>query len=438
MGCVGYRINRRSRIITPGRVYPNRHFESMVVRAEIVRPLCTSWWLRWLIDDLASSERGPQCESFISEGLVEQQISWLADAAYRLLRRHPDFQRLRRRELPRALDLDPALLRIALMARRIPPDLDAGEYSTVWRNTRAFQQVARENPRLLPLVGSYLADRRLPPGTDVVAAIKDSFREAGLSRAAWRYVTRYGSCIFKVPWQMSSNESKLDVALEYLDALDQAGLPPPPPPMLIRAWLRIYVAAEYDRIHFYCGWSDVPEHVLRTGLLEADRLRKSAELSDFVDTFLSVVHWADRADLALDRNQRRADWQWLVRRAQDWESMSKREVATQNRYWRSHIGTFKHGNLTIKPLLSSDALTREARLMRNCLAGYAERCADGLVRIFAVYDESAARPLAHIGIDFDDRTQQWELTQCKGFANRPSSRHIQELGEEIARLYNRA
>jgi len=129
-----------------------------------------------------------------------------------------------------------------------------------------------------------------------VEQIREMFAAAGLSKRAWRYVTRYGARVFKLPWAMAAGQSLADVAIEYLRVLDEAGLPPPPPPAVLSAWLRIYVARGADRVSFRWGRCGVPRDVLAIALGQADRQRRSAGLAEFVDAFLGVMQWGGRND----------------------------------------------------------------------------------------------------------------------------------------------
>jgi hypothetical protein len=232
---------------------------------------------------------------------------------------------------------------------------------------------------------------------------------------------------------MSLYGPTLAAALAYLDALDQAGLPPPPPPSLVRAWLRIYIAADRDQLRLRRGWSTVPPHIVSAGFKETDRLRASSDLPHLVDEFLSVVNWALTTHPHLDANQRRAGWRWLAQQAREWETASPSAPGQHDRTWPSPLGEFARGPWIIAPLLSSSSLVRESRLMRNCLREYSEVCADGQVRIFSVRHRRGRRPVADIGIERDN--ERWLFAECKGFANQPPDRAIMRLGMEIARRY---
>ncbi len=277
-GCVAYRVDDSGKTLAPGRMYRNGQFQAGGYRVEVLRPLCTSWWLRWVIEDLGLSDRGDQGQLFLSDEEIGNAETWLADTVYRLLKADPRFRWIRSAGLPQALNLDPDLVAIALRARACTRELHLASdlYSTVWQYESEFRQVADENPRLLPLLTVCAQKCGLDPYHDPIAQIRDMFAAAGLSKAAWRHVNQYGARIFKLPWAMSAHQSLADVAIEFLRVLDEAGLPPPPPPAVLNAWLRIYVARGTDRVNFRRGWCGVPRDVIAIALRQADRERRSA------------------------------------------------------------------------------------------------------------------------------------------------------------------
>jgi Domain of unknown function (DUF4224) len=153
-GCVAYRVDESGKTLIPGRMDRNGQFQAGGYRVEVLRPLCTSWWLRWVIEDLGLSDRSDQGHLFLSEDEVADAETWLADTAYRLLKADPRFRWIRSEGLPQALNLDPVLVAIALMARACTRGfhLDSDLYSVVWEYECEFRQVKDQNPCLLPLL----------------------------------------------------------------------------------------------------------------------------------------------------------------------------------------------------------------------------------------------------------------------------------------------
>ncbi len=212
---LAYNIHFDSRFVISGEIL-NGHYESNDFSIEIGRPLISSYWLRSVVKNLNLAD-GVQGDLMFNASIAEDLAQWLADNAYRALLRNPDFQELRRNTLPRLFKLPREIYSIALASRTRPqgPLLESRTLNFVWRNEPAFRQVARENPHLLPLLLAYI--EQIPSGTtirtkDPILTLKTAFRDAGLSEAAWRYVVRHGSRLFKIPWQVAAGQPHLEVA----------------------------------------------------------------------------------------------------------------------------------------------------------------------------------------------------------------------------------
>jgi hypothetical protein len=193
---------------------------------EVGHPLISPRWLLPVIANLDLFGYRQGDIHFDANETVELR-DWLAGTAYRLLRRNPKFRDLRRR-LPGLLRIPSEILSIALACRSRPvgPLIDSRSINDVWRNERAFRLVARENPQLLPLLFAFVS--RIPEGEtvhtkDPVQAVKGRFLKGGVSDAAWRYLTKHGSRIFRIPWALTGSQCPLEVATRYLNALDDAG-----------------------------------------------------------------------------------------------------------------------------------------------------------------------------------------------------------------------
>lgn len=438
-GSVAYRVDDSSKTISPGRVDRDGRFRAADYRVELLRPLCTSWWLRLVIQDLGVSDRSDQGHLLLSDQEIADAETWLADTAYCLLKADLRFQQIRFQGLPQALNLDPELTTIALGARPRGRRLHllSNLYSTVWQYETEFRRVAGENPRLLPLLAVCAQKRGLDPNHDPVQQIRELFAAAGLSKAAWRYVTRHGARVFKLPWAMAAHQALADVAVEYLRVLDEAGLPPPPPPAVINAWLRVYVARGTDRVHFRWGWCDVPRDVLAIALRQADRHRYSDSLAAFVEAFLGVVQWAGATTPTLDKNQRRAGWPWLVRRWRAWEREEQDKAKAEGLEWDSAVLAFEHGPYWLTPLCSGRELVEEGIAMRNCMASLAPDCVAGNVRLFSVRRRSTGGRVACIGILRNREAHNWQVFDVKGFANKPVGRGLANLARYVAECHSR-
>lgn len=427
---LAYSIHLDSHFVISGEI-SNGRYESNDFSIEIGRPLTSSYWLRTVVRNLNLAD-GVQGDLMFNAAIADDLAQWLADNAYRALLRNPDFQELRRNTLPRLFKIPREILSIALASRIRPqgPLLESRTLNNVWRNESAFRQVARENPHLLPLLHAYV--EQIPSGTtirtkDPILTLKTALRDAGLSEAAWRYVVRHGSRLFKIPWQVTTGQPHFEVATRYLAALDFVHLPPPPPPSIIHALLHSYNPHRRNDARIGEDFqADIDPVALRAGLLEADRRRRLNSLEGFDEEFLGVCWWSESLDTPLDGNQ---GWSWFVRRWQEYEKAQAILDETAHLQWRTRLSAFQMGRMNVIPLDSSSALIRESLAMRNCLQSYIDDCADGSFEVYSVRDAQTGKRKGCIGVRFDDEIPT--IVDVKGFANTPPKGEVQQIAYEL-------
>lgn len=430
---LAYSIYSDSRFVIAGEILDGR-YESSNFAFEVGRPLTTSYWLRAVVRNLNLAD-GNQGDLVFSHALVDDLAQWLADTAYRVLIRNPTFQEFRRNTLPNQFKFPKEIYSIALTSRTNPvgPLMDSRTFNDVWRNERAFRQVARENPHLLPLLLAYI--EQLPSDKpvrtkDPILTLKTTLLDAGLSEAAWRYLVRHGSRIFKLPWIITKGQQRLEVAIRYLDALETAGLPPPPPPSIIKALLHGYNPHEQNtaRIgeHFHV---EIDPVALRAGLLEADRRRQLKDVEGFAEEFLGVCWWSEGLPEILDANQAKAGWPWLVRRWQEAEAQQALLEDIEKLHWMTRIKPFHWGRMKVVPIKSSEELIRESLAMRNCLQSYIEDCAGGNFEVYSVREANTGKRKGCIGMRIDDGIPM--IADVKGFANTPPTGEVQQIAYEL-------
>jgi len=433
-GSVTYLVHPSHRKVATGTMIDHR-FESFSCAFEIGRPLASPRWLKFVLDHLGLGVSA-QCDLFFGDFAMEV-AQWVEETTYRLLCRDPAFQKLRQITLPKAFRIPADIYGIALSCRGRPvgPLLDSETLNMVWRNDKAFRRVARENPHLLPLLlafAEYPVRGRVAPVKDPVQAIKMAFRDAGLADASWRYVARHGARLFRVPWAISGDQRKLQVAMRYLEVLQSAGLPPPPPPSVAKALLHSYNMHLGDAVRVGARFEEeIDQNALRAGLIEADRRRQNGSVDGFREEFLGVCWWSEKLPELLDDNQLRAGWPSLVRQWRQSEAELALQQGADQVRWRIPVGEFEIGQLTVVPLRSLGDLIREALAMRNCLQGYAETCASGEIEIYSVRDAATGKRKGCIGLGIDDGVPT--IIDIKGFANTPPVGEVRQAAQELFR-----
>lgn len=416
-GAIGYRVNP----VLRGVVVYFRMGGAAVPQPAVVdvfRPLCTSYWLVPVIRFLGLSPWGVQGDLFLDARAVHSLEEWLAEAAWRRIRADARFRWLRDRALPQALGLDPELVSIALASRASARGgLTSAVFNRVWSNEAAYRRVARENPKLLPLVDLAFAGKLLRAGEDPVAGLRRIFTEAGLRPAAWRYVARHGARLFRPAWRIDERQP-LRSALRLMQCLQAARLPPRYPPALAD------VVTAFD---------EVAGDVLGVVIRAARDAAGTPAWDDFRADVRRVLSWAELEQPALDKRQRRAGWPWLVRQAHAWECRRVLELKGP-RSWPSAVGESRHDGYRIVPLDTVDLMVDEALAMRNCLTDCIQYCQLGAERYFSVRDAASGERRAVFQIVLEDR--RWRIGQVKGPRNAEVSEAIKALARRIASQYD--
>lgn len=428
-----YTVDTKHRRISTGTLVRGRHEPSDCI-FEVGHPLTTHLWMAPIMRNLGLADPS-QADIFFDTSEADDVGQWLAETAYRLLRRSPEFRDLRR-TLPGLFGIPRDIYSIALASRPRPvgPLIDSRTLNDVWRNEPAFRQVARENPQLLPLLLAFID--QIPAGEtihtpDPVQTLKSHFRDADLSEAAWRYVVSHGARLFRVPWEVSGQQPALEVATRYLRTLQHSGLPPPPPPSVARAFLHAYNdhrgthASIAELFHL-----PIDLVALRAGLLEADRRRRNGRLEGFAEEFLGVCWWSEAILQVLDKNQIKAGWSWFVRRWKADEKIQATLDATEVVRWGTRLREFRLEDVVVVPITSSEEMVRESLAMRNCLQTYIDRCQSGAFEVYSARDPTTGKRRGCIGIRFDQLDEP-TVVDVKGFANTPARGVVQRAAGEV-------
>jgi hypothetical protein len=431
--CLVYTVDAERRRITSGGLIKGRHEPSEGI-VEVGHPLITHRWLAPILRNLGLADFS-QADIFFDTSEIGEVERWLAETAYRLLLRNPEFRQFRR-TLPGLFGIPRDIYSIALASRSRPvgPLIDSRMINTVWRNEPAFRQVARENPQLLPLLFAFVEHKLTGESVDApdpVQALKKHFLGTGLSEASWRYLVRHGARLFRVPWEVSGKQPPLEVATRYLEVLQSAGLPPPPPPSVARVLLHGY--NPHQRTHACIGEQfhlTIDPVALRAGLLEADRRRRAGKVEGFAEEFLGVCWWSEALLEFLDDNQIKAGWPWFVRRWKEEEKIQATLDTTEIVRWGSRLREFPFDGTVVVPVTTSEEMVRESLAMRNCLQTYIDKCASGDFEVYSVRDRRTGKHLGCIGVQFDELDIPM-VVDVKGFANTPPTGVVQQAAGEV-------
>lgn len=430
-GVAGYRIDHARKAITGGRLNLRGKFTANPDRVDIFHPLCTGRWITWIIEDFNILDtQDEQLKAFRKTGLA-WLVKWLSGSAYQILRKTNIFQRIRRSDLPKAFDLDPEIVKIALRARTTTRNtwLNNEHFTLVWKNEGDFRLVNDEAPNLLPIMTASYVERRHNQCLDPIQAIKHEILRFGISEASWRYLTKHGTRMFRIPWVIGYRGSILNIAIFYLHTLQCADLPPPPAASVVRTWLSPYVRGSW--VNFDQNWSEIPNPVLRALLVGAEEHRNLPSLGAYCEIFHQIAEWSIEQSIMPDDNQQRSGWRWLKQKYDIWKARTIHEKNYTDVAWDGVLFPFKHLGYTITPITNAIDLLMEGEAMRNCLRKYIDVCSDEEFLVFSIREQITGKRLAVAGLRIDYSALECELMDVRGPANQTAKPIFWDIGSMI-------
>lgn len=310
--------------------------------------------------------------------------------------------------------IDPRLMDLAIRARPFTRfrGLNAQHLNRVWQSREMFEQVQRENPRLLPAVSAWRGAHVPDTSTldsDPVAVMRRQLLAEGLSPRAWRHLARHGTRNLLPDQARKTAWSHL---VRSLSALEEADWPAAP----ISAVELLFDTAGPPTVG---GWSDTgaPVWFWRMLLQHAARVKSHAgEYTEFLAAAVQWAFWARRANLMPDPNQLRAGIPWLAK----WcENHASRDALNSSRVWLQWLPqapVIAESRWKAIPLRSAAAVFDEAIALHNCADGLIEKCAlESVVLISLRNAIGKRRALA----EYSRVDGTWICTEVKGPCNRP-------------------
>lgn len=428
-----YRISPKLQSIKAFRIGSSGHLLGDAYRRDVFPGLGAHYDLLPLLDRLGIWERTPQADLFCDGKSQFIRKSALAAAVWPALKRDWRFRYLRHSLLPQRLALDKDVLNLALRCRIAPQErITAESFTRVWQHKALLESVAQENSGLLPLILHGLERGILDPEYDLVQALRANLLNRGVTPAAWRYLTRYGARLFRPFWERKPDTNLFHLAAEYLNRLDEMGLPPPPSLAMARAWLDIEAGYCNGELHWSRAWWNLPTPILGAAFHSPRRTDPT-----FLREFTAAAHWAIYEKPAPDSNQRKAGWVWVKRQWKTWQAEQDARAAAGEIVWTSLIGEVLAGDLVAVPLITEIQLVDEGLAMRNCLATYTEWCLNGDVRLFSIRRVDSGKRIADLSI-VPEEGGTWVVSDIKGYANTMSSAQLESFAWWIADAYTKA
>ena len=294
-------------------------------------------------------------------------------------------------------------------------------FNEYWQDEMSWVAMVNHYPRLVHLYCEARGQGLLPAGSGVVE-LRRLCRGLGLSRAGWRFLSRYGEEAYEfayfctrdgrwrlpqvvnlVEWQSRTGLGK-PMAWEALYDLDVAGC--------IRAdetgRYRIDVDPRIARVHQdYRATLDEPE---------------DPEAVDYA--VRTVFRWVRDHQPDFDRNQWKSGWPAIKRACEKWLRERPDFYC-----WSPLLESFEIDRWSVKPLVGSNQLALEGVRMKHCVEMYTERCLDGEYKVFAVEDTKSGQAVATLGLEWKD--DKWVLEQARGKLNREVREELEPVVHAI-------
>jgi len=282
-----------------------------------------------------------------------------------------------------------------------------------------LDEIKRVAPQLLPLwwglqQSGYLDGwEKTCPTNEVLRALKDAARRAGLTKTGWRYVCRLSE--HQVLALVVSNERNFVRlgGIEMINLLARTGESPPPSPVVIAqvaSLLRETGSNGEGQKSSLVAFVRAALHVLKDW---------SGSNTAFIDELTFVSDWFRHEHLGEDAAPLKArgpsaEWAWFLDKAEIWHREGF-NVPPRKRgiRWDSLLGPFQLYGYDVVPLVTVEQLYDEANEMEHCIITYEKRCVEGLSRVFSIREREHTRATFELALRYD----RWELIQVRGLRN---------------------
>lgn len=165
----------------------------------------------------------------------------------------------------------------------------------------------------------------------------------------------------------------------------------------------------------------------RKALPEFRTYRRAAETLDL----RSVLDWCVNGGRHARELGKDATWSSIERRSRLWHGRIWQAPDKQAELsWSSALGSCEISGVRVIPLTTSRALWEEGRAMQHCVVTYANKCAMGGYRIFALVGETERVTLGIIEV-----AGRWRVDQARIAANGSVSEYMKAVAGTVARAY---
>lgn len=337
-----------------------------------------------------------------------------------------------------ALALDAQVLADARagFTHREEATVDSRHYGTVWQRAESFDQLRCENPRLVRTYAGAALARQLGNHPEPVRDLKLALRRAGVDDPGWKALLAADPAMLEAACPGAKNPIVFWVHAWALKACAAMGRVAPP--------------AVMGRLVSPNGRKPGERRTLSANLLDEGfwppflralgrrlaAVEGEAALRAFLDgEFEDVYDWLEWEEPALDANQARAGWAWMLREHRRWEERERQRALREreNLRWPVPVREFVFEGWRVTALADSYELWEEGQAMRHCARTYAAHCQRGVAILFSIRDAEGRR-VATGGID--RREGAWRAGSVRLFGNRPAGPDLWRVARAFAEACN--
>lgn len=309
--------------------------------------------------------------------------------------------------------------------------LFAKGFNQVWQHLDAFQRVALDNHKLLPVLALALATNEIDLSGDPIAQLRAYLINRGLSPAGWRLLAKMGYRGIRPALERFGNADLLEIVVIYCDSLAKVGLTKEPS----RAFIRVWLADIELNTQITKNWHRHPTHTLRTAFKALEACKDLASIRAFTEAFLCVDQWV-LSKPEFDKNQRKASWSSLVGRARTAEFLKDMEKKTTCLMLPASIKPFEWKGYRCVPITVDYELYLEGLTLRHCAYSYRSRCLAGTSYLFSIRLADTDKRVATVLCN--PTRAGWVVRDARVFANRKATGLLRQMAGQIARRLNLA
>ena len=388
----------------------------------------TPYRILWLqrLGELATAE---VCEyhrhrdRLIPLGTAASYSAWIFEQFARALLKHVDLREMRQK-CAQALDLRPDHVRVAHRLAFIGiarGKATFADYNKAVRHADAMADLNQDAPTLVPLLGVLSDEPNFPVHGEVTAKIKNYLMALDLSAYVWRLLLRTNQRLL-LPMREFYTGAKAGNVVDFLRVLDRLRAEPEDVLGPMRLLFSEFGHADSRRQRY---WPRMELHrAAFAHLLKAIRRMPVTEHPS-EEQIATAVRWIVSCGIVgWNRVQRQGGWSFLFRAAQAWEELETLEQREGCVRWSVPFDVVTWNGWTFRTLASGAALVLEGRVMRNCVAHYADQCKAEDVLLVAV-SNAAGKRLATAS--YRQQVTSWKLIASMGPANRELSPGVKKL-----------